>query len=188
MEIGLLVLVAVGFALFLVWAGGGPPDRTRQFPPDLPPRTSSPPRVIPPEGRRRVTPLVRPAKSEVTGNCYVVDGDSIVINKINIRLFGIDAPELNHPYGKNAKWELLALCKGQRITARFTDDWTYDRAVARCYLPAGTDLSAEMVRRGHAVDWPKYSGGVYRAYEVPDIRQRLWRCDARQKGRMPPGR
>lgn len=48
----------------------------------------------------------------VAGRAYVIDGDSIVIQKTQIRLFGIDAPELNHPYGKKAKWALLNLCKG----------------------------------------------------------------------------
>ena len=53
-------------------------------------------------------------------------------------------------------------------------------------LPDGRDLSAEMVKLGMAVDWPKFSGGKYRQYELPESRRLLWRCDARQKGRMPP--
>ena len=30
----------------------------------------------------------------------------------------------------------------------------------------------------------KFSGGVYRALELPDARKKLWLADARQKGRM----
>ncbi|MDO8982133.1 MAG: hypothetical protein Q7V03_00625 [Cypionkella sp.] len=44
--------------------------------------------------------LILPREFVVKGSAYVRDGDSLIINKIQIRLFGIDAPELNHPYGK----------------------------------------------------------------------------------------
>lgn len=108
------------------------------------------------------------------------------MNKTNIRLFGIDAPELEHPYGKNAKWALVNLCKGQQITVNISEADNFGRTVASCYLPDGRDLSAEMVRSGNAVDWPKFSGGIYKHLEVEGIRKKLWRCDARQKGRMPP--
>ena len=60
----------------------------------------------------------------------------------------------------------------------------YGRAVARCYLPDGKDLSAEMVKRGLAIDWPKFSGGKYRLLEIPNARRRMFLADARQKGRI----
>ena len=44
-----------------------------------------------------------PHKPIVQGPVYVVDGDTVVIQKTQIRLFGVDAPEMNHPYGKKAK-------------------------------------------------------------------------------------
>jgi micrococcal nuclease len=121
----------------------------------------------------------------ISGCCHVVDGDTIYIGNTSIRLFGIDAPELDHPYGNNSKWALINLCKGQCISAVLEVGVTHDRVVATCFLPDGRDLSAEMVKLGMAVDWPKYSGGKYRHLEVPEIRRKLWRCDARQKGRMP---
>ncbi len=121
----------------------------------------------------------------LTGLCWVIDGDTIDISGTRIRLAGIDAPEMEQPYGKSAKWALAKLCKGQMITAVFEADITYERLVATCYLPDGRDLSAEMVSAGMAIDWKKFSGGKYRALELPDARQRLWRCVARQQGRMP---
>lgn len=120
------------------------------------------------------------------GRCLVVDGDTIIIRGVSIRLAGIDAPELDHPYGNNAKWALINLCRGQNIRVELTEEMSHQRYVGRCYLPDGRDLAAEMVRTGHAIDWPKYSGGRYRHLEMPGIRKRLWRCDARQKGRFPP--
>ncbi|MFM2391909.1 MAG: hypothetical protein RLZZ437_3464 [Pseudomonadota bacterium] len=129
-------------------------------------------------------PLVR--QITITGPCWVIDGDTIDIQGTRIRLAGIDAPEMDHPYGKSAKWALVNLCKGQKITAVFEYGSSYDRAVATCYLPDGRDLSAEMVLAGMAIDWRKFSGGKYRALEPENIRKKLWRCDARQKGLMPP--
>lgn len=114
----------------------------------------------------------------------MVDGDTITINKTQIRLFGIDAPELNHPYGKKAKWALVAMCKGMKIRAVITDTDDHGRTVAKCFLPDGRDISAEMVKIGMAIDWPKFSGGIYRGLETEDARKKLWLADARQKGRM----
>ncbi|KQB98539.1 nuclease [Loktanella sp. 1ANDIMAR09] len=96
----------------------------------------------------------------------------------------MDAPEFNHPYGKQAKWALVELCKGNRIRAEIFEEDVHGRTVARCYLPDGRDLSAEMVRVGLAIDWAKFSGGIYRDLEVPNARKKMWLADARQKGRM----
>jgi hypothetical protein len=120
------------------------------------------------------------------GKCWVIDGDTIVINDVRIRLAGIDAPELDHPWGQKSKWAMVQLCKGQTVTARIRPELSYDRMVAECYLPDGRDLAAELVRMGLALDWPKFSGGKYRALEPPDARRRLWMAAARQRGAMPP--
>ncbi|WP_254701766.1 thermonuclease family protein [Roseovarius sp. THAF27] len=107
-----------------------------------------------------------------------------MIQKTQVRLFGVDAPELNHPYGKKAKWALVSLCKGQVITAEVTEKDVHGRTVAKCSLPDGRDISAEMVKIGMAIDWPKFSGGKYKSMELPDVRKKLWLADARQNGRM----
>lgn len=120
----------------------------------------------------------------VQGAAYVTDGDTSVINKTQIRLFGIDAPELNHPYGQKAKWAMVKLCKGHTVCAEITEEDVYGRTVAHCTLPDGRDLSAEMVKMGLAIDWPKFSGGKYTSMEQPGVRKKLWLADARQKGRM----
>ena len=123
-------------------------------------------------------------ETTLTGKCFVVDGDTIRIGRVNVRLAGIDAPELDHPWGQKAKWELVQLCKGQIITAQIEPEKSHDRVVATCYLPDGRDLSAEMVRRGMAIDWPKFSGGKYKYLEPDGIRQRHWKAAARQRGNM----
>ena len=147
----------------------GPPQRRRE---PLVIRTHS----IPPPDRETV----------LRGRCWIVDGDTIVIEKVRIRLAGIDAPELDHPWGKKAKWALVQLCKGQIVTAQIRPELSYDRVVAECYLPDGRDLAGELVRSGLALDWPKFSGGKYRHLETPEARRKLWRADARQCGKLRP--
>jgi endonuclease YncB( thermonuclease family) len=121
----------------------------------------------------------------IEGHCHVIDGDTITIRGASIRLGGIDAPEMDHPYGRKARSTLVMLCKGQVVRAEIHEHDVHGRLVGRCYLPDGRDVAAEMVRTGHAIDWPRYSGGRYRHLEVEGVRKRLWRCDARQKGRFP---
>ena len=128
--------------------------------------------------------VVETAITRLSGKCYVVDGDTIRINGQPIRLFGIDAPELHHPWGKKAKFELVKICKGQNVIAELLPEASYDRAVAKCTLEDGTDLSAEMVKRGLALDWPKFSGGIYSHLEEDGVRKKLWRVDAKHRGKF----
>ena len=123
-------------------------------------------------------------KTVLSGRVHVIDGDTIIVNKTQIRLFGIDAPELNHPFGQKAKWALVSLCKNQIVDAEISEVDEYGRTVARCNFRDGRDLSAEMVKLGLAIDWPKFSCGIYQELEVQDVRKKLWLADARQKGRM----
>jgi len=110
---------------------------------------------------------------ELRGKPWVIDGDTIVIQQTKIRLAGIDAPELEQPWGQKAKWEMVRICNGQIITARLNGEVSYDRLVATCHLPDGTDIGAEIVRRGLAIDLPHFSGGRYRHLEPPWARRRL---------------
>ncbi|WP_245601453.1 thermonuclease family protein [Sedimentitalea nanhaiensis] len=116
----------------------------------------------------------------------MIDGDTIVISGTKIRIAGIDAPELDHPWGKKSKFAVIKMCKGEVVTAEISEDISYDRVVAKCFLPDGTDIAAELVKQGLALDWPKYSGGVYRQFEPDGIRKKLWRAAARQRGKMNP--
>lgn len=195
----LLVLAVVVFVVFLFVAKSSGSDQSQaadplRSPAPRPPTPRPGARFPPPKQAARVrrrqykVPEIVPPRpsglSVLKGKCWVIDGDTIVIDKVHIRLFGIDAPELDHPYGKQAKWAMVKLCKGQVITATLHNRQSHDRVVATCRLPDGRDLSEELVKMGLAIDWPKYSDGVYRRFELEGIRKKLWRCDARQRGRM----
>ena len=156
-------------------------DRPETRPPPVSRSPTSPPptQKFDPQTAEKPPELIR-----LCGPAYIVDGDTLVIQKTQIRLFGVDAPEINHPYGKKAKWALVSLCKGKSVTADIVERDSYGRTVAKCTLEDGRDLSAEMVKQGLAIDWEKFSGGKYRPLETPDARRRLWLADARQKGRL----
>lgn len=195
MEYVVLLLLILGIWLLreLRPKSQWPESNDPQWPPEVErwDRRSSN-RASPPHRRRQQSPAPfdasssRPANTNevLKGSAYVVDGDTITISKRQIRLFGIDAPEMNHPFGKKAKWALVALCKGQTVRAEVIASDDHGRSVAKCTLPDGRDLSAEMVRQGLAIDWPKYSNGAYSALEPDGVRKKLWLATARQKGHM----
>ena len=109
----------------------------------------------------------------IVGNCWVIDGDTIHIGSNKIRLQGINAPELDEPYGKQAKWALHKLAKGQTITAHPNGEKSYDRIVAKCFLEDGRDLAAEMIKMGLALDLPNYPNADYKHLETPASRKKL---------------
>ncbi|MDB6454452.1 thermonuclease family protein [Falsirhodobacter sp. 20TX0035] len=168
------------------------PKRQPSYPSEEGPSNRPPPGHKPPGAPSYRLPVPAPAPVPshlqpgqiLKGKCHVIDGDTIVIKGAHIRLAGIDAPELNDPYGKVAKFAMIKLCKDQVITATISEGLTYDRIVAKCSLSDGTDLSAALVKQGLALDWAKFSRGDYRHLEPADVRKKLWRVDAKHKGRL----
>ncbi len=133
-------------------------------------------------------PRARPAAPAdvVAGPARVIDGDTLQVGAVRVRLFGIDAPEHNQtcggagtewPCGAAASARLTALAApGVRCTGDEHD--RYGRLVATCEA-AGVDLGARMVADGLAWAFVRYSE-VYVATEA-DARARhagLWRGPA----------
>jgi len=117
-----------------------------------------------------------PQTTILKGRCYVIDGDTVIIENTKIRLAGVDAPELDRPWGRKAKWAMVEICKGQVISAKLNGERSHDRFVGTCYLPDGRDIGAELIKLGLALDWEQHSGGKYRHLEPKGARQRLMRC------------
>jgi len=83
---------------------------------------------------------------------WLEDGDGNPNTFLQIRLFGINAPEWNHFGGKEAKEFLVGRIKGQHVRCTVRDiDRKYSRPVSICLDDAGNDLSCAIVWAGHAV-------------------------------------
>lgn len=114
--------------------------------------------------------LVAPSASTAAGAPLwglgrAIDGDSLMVGETEVRLHGIDAPELHQTCTRNGEpWrcgaeaaDLLArLATGQQVrcSAVGTDD--YGRTLGRCTV-GSTDLNRTMVARGLAVAFRRYS-------------------------------
>lgn len=127
---------------------------------------------------------VPPAPVPVTRSGKVVrirDGDSLVVLsggvEIDVRLHGIDAPELGQAYGRRAKRRAgeLAFGKEVRFDARGTD--SYGRTLAEVLLPDGRSLNRELVSAGMAWWYRKYTDDAdlaSREAEARAARRGLW--------------
>ena len=80
---------------------------------------------------------------------FVIDGDTIVSDRVRIRLHGIDAPELSQTGGAEARTHLIRLIAGGAVRIEPTGKDKYGRVVARVYACSG-DLGQLMVRDGYA--------------------------------------
>ena len=125
--------------------------------------------------------LVMPALSvdnqqgEIVGEAEIVDGDTITVNHVRIRLFGIDAPESDqscfddngkqYSCGQLASVALNELIADNPVSCTPVDRDRYGRTVAICKSADGNDLSDDMVRLGFAVDYRHYSHGRYEVAE-----------------------
>ena len=98
-------------------------------------------------------------------SAWAVDGDTLTAGGQAVRLWGVDAPEMNRVAGRRSAEHLRQLIRGAEITCRIKDVDDYDRIVAQCFNAQGSDLACLMVEAGHADDWPRFSGGYYKACE-----------------------
>jgi len=94
----------------------------------------------------------------------VIDGDTIVINATEVRLFGVAAPGLDEPGGRAARAVLVRLALGKDVSCELIDHDS-DHNVASCTMGGG-DLSWTMVSMGVARDCPRDSGGLYEDAEL----------------------
>lgn len=141
----------------------------------------------------------------VTGTARIVDGDTIDIAGRRVRLEGIDAPEAaqtcpgRYAGGLLGPWRcgiaatsaLSRLIGSSKATCEVHETDKYDRLIATCFA-GGRNLNREMVLRGHAWAFVKYSNsyaaeerqaktgktGIWASAQEPqpawDFRARRW--------------
>ncbi|KAA9361367.1 thermonuclease family protein [Ochrobactrum quorumnocens] len=121
-------------------------------------------------------PVNRQPKESLAGTVYVIDGDTVILNKVHIRLLGIDAPEMEQSCqtgertylcGREARNALRGRISGAAIRCEKEGIDKYGRDLGRCYL-GETDLNRWMVEQGWAVSY-----GDYRSEEVVARREKL---------------
>lgn len=102
----------------------------------------------------------------------VIDGDTIELNHERIRLWGIDAPEHDQPYGHTATITLQSFLDGKEIKCVYKSTDRYRRNVSICYAN-NADVGSYMVSRGLALDYTRYSHGHYRIEQETAQREKI---------------
>lgn len=121
----------------------------------------------------------------VTGPARVIDGDTLVVGPVVVRLHGIDAPEMGqtcrdaegvgYDCGAEARDRLSELADGHPVECRGETSDGYGRRLAVCRTATEPDIGAVLVRDGLAWAFVRYSAD-YRELES-DARRRqagLW--------------
>lgn len=105
-----------------------------------------------------LSPLVFAAETWRGRVLYVFDGDTILVahdaTTTRVRLYGIDAPETDQPFGGRAKYRTWHLAFGQNVLVdgKYTDK--YGRLVAMVILPDALCLNMALLADGYAWFWP----------------------------------
>lgn len=120
----------------------------------------------------------------IVGKATVTDGDSLRINDGKIRLWGIDAPELQQfcqqssatwPCGIEAKKALTDRIGQQSVFCRQEDVDRYGRSVAECYV-GDVSLNEWLVEEGWALAYRRYSTKFIPAENQAKFQQAgMWR-------------
>lgn len=110
--------------------------------------------------------LAAPAAAEIVGRGRALDGDTLALGGLTLRLFGIDAPETDQTCGAadGADWacgaaaaaRLAALIEGVELACVAEERDRYGRVVATCFAD-GRDLGAALVAEGLAWAYLRYS-------------------------------
>ena len=116
------------------------------------------------------------AGERLVGRAHVLDGDTITVAGIHVRLKGVAAPEVKHPGhggepgGEAARQFMVELIEGETVVCDLTQERTHGRRVGWCYRD-GRVIAAELVGAGLARDCPRFSAGRYAAAEPAAARE-----------------
>ena len=120
----------------------------------------------------------------VRGSAQIIDGDSIRVQGVEIRLHGIDAPEgrqlcqnaqgQDYRCGDVARDALKSMTRGLDVECNRLDVDRYGRWVSECRTEQ-TILNEQMVMQGHAVAYRRYSQAYIDAEEQARAEKRgIW--------------
>ncbi len=121
----------------------------------------------------------------VVGRASVVDGDTLEIQGIRIRLWGVDAVESSQtcrygdgrvwPCGRQAAFALADFIGQRTVRCERRDTDRYGRMVAVCWV-GEVEINRWLVAQGWALDYAQYSAGAYRAAqeEAKRAKRGIW--------------
>lgn len=124
-----------------------------------------------------------PSQADLQGLARVIDGDTIEMEGLTVRLDGIDAPELEQTClhegrvwacGKAAADALRTLTQGRRVECWIKDTDPYGRFLAHC-IATGKDIGGRMVELGWALAHYLFSYEYSRAeHHAKSARLGIW--------------
>ncbi len=103
-------------------------------------------------------------RPDIVGGARAIDGDSLVVGGVEMRLKGIDAPEgrqtctregRSWPCGEAARAHLVRLAAAGSLRCTDHGSDQHDRKLATCFA-GGQNLNQAMVRDGYAVAYGAY--------------------------------
>lgn len=112
------------------------------------------------------------AAGMICGSPIAVDGDTLRFGRQYVRLWGVDAEELDEPNGSRARAILKDVVDGRHIKCTVVTIDNYGRSVGRCTV-GSIDVNREVIARGGALDCKRYSGGAFRSAEPSTSRTKL---------------
>jgi endonuclease YncB( thermonuclease family) len=119
----------------------------------------------------------------IVGNAETIDGDTLAIGQTKIRLYGIDAPEIDQTCsrdelewacGEEASHQLRDLVAGRQVTCHGSEIDQFGRTLAVCDA-GGLELNRTMVEYGWAVAFRRYSDAYASAeFTAKSNRAGIW--------------
>ena len=127
--------------------------------------------------------ISRSAVADIIGAAYVVDGDTLEIIGVRVRLNGIDTPEKDQTCranrliwhcGAEATKAMRYLTKGRTVDCVGNTKDQYGRLIATCFV-GDLNLNAAMVESGMALAYRYYSlEYVAQEERARQAKQGLW--------------
>ena len=102
------------------------------------------------------------APATITGPARVVDGDTVVVGGVAVRLKGVDAAERGTERGENARRVMGTLVNGE-LTCHLTGERTHRREVGFCFTADGTDINKAIIASGAALSLPQIRRPLHEA-------------------------
>jgi endonuclease YncB( thermonuclease family) len=116
---------------------------------------------------------------EISGPSYVIDGDTVVVGTVHVRLKGVDAAERGTALGDAATAAMIKIVNGSDLRCALTGEKTHKRDVGYCFTADGVDINRAIIEQGFALACPRYDAR-YVKYEKASEQVRASYCERRR--------